>query len=53
MIDWLSMSVTRKITSSNFASLACVQSAGTNQILYLHLRMFAIKAGTLTDTVLD
>ena len=33
MIDWLSMSATRKITSSSAASLACVQSAGSNQIL--------------------
>jgi hypothetical protein len=53
MIDWLSMSATTKLTASNTAYVACGQLAGTNQVVYWHVRLFAIKAGTMTDTLLE
>jgi hypothetical protein len=53
MIDWLSMSETKHLTASDFATVACVQSAGTNQVAYWHIRTFAIKAGSLTDTLIE
>jgi len=53
MIDWLSLSATTKLTSSNTAFVACGQNAGNNQVAYWHVRLFAIKAGTMTDTLLE
>jgi hypothetical protein len=52
-ISWLGMSLTRKLSASSNSSIACNQSANTNDVLYLHDKIFAIKAGKLTDTVLD
>jgi len=52
-INWLGMSLTRTLSASSSASIACNQSASTNDVLYLHDRIFAIKAGTLTDRLLE
>ena len=51
--NWLGMSLTRKLSASSNALIACGQSASTNDVLYLHDKIFALKAGTLTDTLLE
>jgi hypothetical protein len=52
-IGWLGMSLTRKLTASSKATIACGQSGQPNDMLYLHDKIFAIKAGSLTDTALQ
>jgi len=52
-IAWLGSSLTKTLPASANASIACNQSNSSYQVLYLHDKIFAIKAGTLTDTVLD
>ena len=53
MANWMAMSLTRSLTATSNASLACGQSASTGDVAYFHIRIFALKAGTLTDTDLD
>ena len=52
-IGWLGSSLTKKLSASANAAIACNQSNSNYEVLYLHHKVFAIKAGTLTDTVLD
>ncbi len=52
-IGWLGLSLTRKLSSSSKASISCGQSAKTNEVLFVHDKIFAIKVGKLTDTALN
>jgi len=52
-LGWLGMSLTRKVSNASKASIACGQSASANQVLFLHDKVFAIKAGSLKDTILN
>ena len=49
----MAMSLTKKLTATTNATVACNQSAGSLGAGYFDLKIFAFKAGTLTDTDLD
>ena len=51
--DWMAVSLTKKLTATSNANVACDQSAGSLGAFYYDLKIFAIKAGTLTDTALN
>ena len=51
--NWMAMSLTRKLTAATSASDACNQSAGALGAGFFNLKIFALKAGTLTDTALS
>ena len=53
LYNWMAMSLTRKIAATGNASVACNQSAGTLGAGFFDLKIFALKAGTLTDTGLN
>lgn len=53
LLNWMALSLTRKLSASAKAVVACNQSAGTLGAGYFDLKVFALKAGTLTDTALD
>lgn len=53
LYNWMSASLTKQITATSSASVACNQSAGTLGAAYFNLKLFAIKAGSLTDTALN
>ena len=53
MIDSLAFLATKNLSASGDVFIACDQSAGTNQIAYIHVKFFAIQAGTLKDTLLE
>jgi hypothetical protein len=52
LYNWMAMSLTRKLTATANASDVCNQSAGTLGAGFFNLKIFALKAGTLTDTAL-
>jgi hypothetical protein len=51
--NWMPMSLTRKVTAASSVSVPCNQSAGSLGAFYYYLKIFALKAGTLTDTALN
>ena len=53
LYNWTAMSLTRNLTAAGNAAVACNQSAGTLGAGFFDLKVFALKAGTLTDTDLD
>lgn len=53
LYNWLEMSLTRKLSSTSKANVVCNQSGGALGAGYFDLKIFAIKAGTLTDTLLE
>ena len=53
LYGWMAMSLTRKLTATSNAAVACNQSAGPLGAFFYDLKIFALKAGTLTDTDLD
>ena len=53
LYNWMAMSLTKKLTATTNATVACNQSAGSLGAGYFDLRIFALKAGTLTDTDID
>jgi hypothetical protein len=53
MANWMAMSLTKAVSATSNASLACGQSASSGDVAYFHVRLFALKAGSLTDTDLD
>jgi len=53
LYNWLEMSLTRKLSSTSTARDVCNQSGGTLGAGYFDLKIFALKAGTLTDTLLE
>ena len=52
-LDWLSSSLTKKVSTATKAAIACNHSANGYQVQYDHYKVFAIEAGTLTDTDID
>ncbi len=53
LYSWMAMSLTKKLTATANAMVACDQSGGALGAAYFDLKIFALKAGTLTDTDLD
>jgi hypothetical protein len=53
LYNWLEMSLTRKLSSTAKASVVCNQSGGPLGAGFFDLKIFALKAGSLTDTDLD
>jgi len=53
LYNFSEMSMTRTITATSSASVACNESAGSLGAAYFDLQVLALKAGTLTDTDLD
>ena len=53
LYNWLEMSLTRKLSSTSSAAVLCNQSAGPLGAGYFDLKIFGLKAGTLTDTLLE
>lgn len=51
-LRWLAMSATGQGSSAR-AKLACHQSGSYLEAAYLHVKILAIKAGSLTDKALD
>jgi len=53
LYNWTAMSLTKKLTATASAAVACNQSAGSLGAGFFDLKIFALKAGKLTDTDLD
>jgi hypothetical protein len=53
LINSMFMAVTRSAPTPLDPGLACDQSAGSNQVVYFHDRIVALKVGSLTDTLLE
>ncbi len=53
LYNWTALSLTKKLTAAANATVACNQSAGSLGAGFFNLKVFALKAGTLTDTDLD
>ena len=53
LYSWMAMSLTKKLTATANAMVACDQSGGALGAAYFDLKIFALKAGTLTDTDID
>ena len=53
LYNWLDMSLTRKLSSTSNAAVVCNQSGGPLGAGYFDLKIFGLKAGTLTDTLLE
>jgi len=53
LYNWTAMSLTKKLTATASAAVACNQSAGSLGASFFDLKIFALKAGKLTDTDLD
>jgi hypothetical protein len=52
LYNWTAMSLTKNLSAASNATVACDQSAGSLGAFYYDLKIFALKAGTLTDTAL-
>jgi hypothetical protein len=53
LYNWLEMSLTGKLSSTSTARVVCNQSGGPLGAGFFDLKIFALKAGTLTDTLLE
>jgi hypothetical protein len=53
LYNWMAMSLTKKLTATANAIVACDQSGGSLGAAYFDLKIFALKAGSLTDTDID
>ena len=53
LYNFTEMSLTKKVSAASNATVACNESAGSLGAGFFDLKVFAIKAGTLTDTDLD
>jgi len=51
--NWMALSLAKKLTATSNVAVACNQSAGSLGAFFYDLKVFALKAGTLTDTDLD